>query len=93
MFAIILFAFGFLQASGVAKTAQPVAKERYLERAPGELTKRVPELKAIQPAQDQQLLSTILSKTGARIDDFLRQVVDLTAHEHSMVAERSERAY
>ena len=82
MFAIILFAFAFMQVPGAAATAQPAAKARpYLELAPEQLTERVPELKTLQPAEDQQLLPTILSNTGARVDDFVRQVVDLTAHE------------
>ena len=82
MFAIILFGFAFMQAPGVADTAQPVAKARpYLELSLEQLTERVPELKTLQPARDQQLLPTILSKTGARVDDFFRQVVDLIAHE------------
>ena len=71
-----------MQAPGVAETAQPAAKIRlYLELTPEQLTELVPELKGLQPGQDQQLLPTILSKTGARVDDFFRQVVDLTAHE------------
>lgn len=82
MLAIVLFAFVFVQGRGVAETAQPTVKARsYLELTPEQLAERVPELKTLQPAQDQQLLPTILSKTGARVDDFFRQVVDLTAHE------------
>lgn len=82
MLAFVLFAFAFVQARGAPETAQPAVKARpYSELTPEQLTKRVPELKTLQPAHDQQLLSTILSKTGARVDDFLRQVVDLSAHE------------
>lgn len=82
MFAVILFAFALMQAPGVQETAQPTAETRsYLELQPEQLRERIPGLKTLQPAQDQLLLPTILSKTGARVDDFLRQVVDLTAHE------------
>jgi hypothetical protein len=52
-----------------------------LDLPPEQLVKRIPELKTLQTVQDQQLLQTILSKTGGRVSDFLRQVVDLTAHE------------
>jgi hypothetical protein len=56
----------------------------YLEMPPEQLVKRIPELKALQPAKDhkdQQMLPAILSKSGARVSDFLHQLVDLTAHE------------
>jgi hypothetical protein len=63
-------------------TAQRAAPARpYLEMTPEQLVKRIPELKALQSAQDQQMLPAILSKGGARVSDFLHQVVDLTAHE------------
>jgi hypothetical protein len=43
--------------------------------------KLIPELNGLQPAPDQQQLSTILENAGERVDEFFRNVVDLTAHE------------
>lgn len=64
------------------ETAQRAANPHpYLDLPPEQLGKRIPELKALEPAQDQHLLPTILTKTGARVSDFVDQVVDLTAHE------------
>jgi hypothetical protein len=45
------------------------------------LSQLIPDLKGLQPAADQQPLPTILENTGAQIDKFFRNVVDLTAHE------------
>lgn len=43
MFAIILFAFAFVQARGVPETVQPAAKASpYVELTPEQLTERVP---------------------------------------------------
>ncbi len=53
----------------------------YLEDAPKQLTKHVPELKGFHPSTDQQALPLILKKTGERVDEFLDGVVDLVAHE------------
>jgi hypothetical protein len=43
--------------------------------------KRIPELKGISPAPDQQALSRILQQTGKQVDAFFANVVDLIAHE------------
>ena len=69
MLRLILFGVALMQTSP------------YLEMPPEQLVKRIPELKALQSAQDQQMLPAILSKSGARVSDFLNQLVDLTAHE------------
>jgi hypothetical protein len=53
----------------------------YLEQPLKELVKRIPELKGIRPASNQQELSSILQKTGAEVDDFFSNLVDLIAHE------------
>ncbi len=53
----------------------------YLEDAPKQLTKHIPELKGFHPAMDQQSLPMILKKTGQRVDEFLDGVVDLVAQE------------
>jgi hypothetical protein len=46
-----------------------------------QLLKRIPELKGISPAADQQALAMILQKSGARVDEFFVTMVDLVAHE------------
>ncbi len=53
----------------------------YLEAPLEQLVAHIPELKTLQPASDQQALPSILEKTGANVDDFFRDVVNLLAHE------------
>jgi|HubBroStandDraft_2_1064218.scaffolds.fasta_scaffold18974_3 hypothetical protein len=53
----------------------------YLEMSLDQLIERIPELKTIQAAADHDELATILAKTGQRVDEFFRNVVDVTAHE------------
>jgi hypothetical protein len=53
----------------------------YLKEPLNKLGERIPELRNVQPPNDLQQLSTILEKTGNTVDDFMRQIVDLTARE------------
>jgi hypothetical protein len=53
----------------------------YLQEPVEQLVEHIPELKTIQSAPDQQALPTILEKTGEHVDEFFRNVIDLTAHE------------
>lgn len=53
----------------------------YLEESLHELGKRIPELKNIRPAADLQELPAILKKTGANVDSFFHDIVDLIAQE------------
>ena len=53
----------------------------YLEEPLPQLIERIPELKTIQPALDQQELHAILENTGKQVDQFFINVIDLTAHE------------
>jgi hypothetical protein len=53
----------------------------YFEEPIDQLVKRIPELKGIRPATDQRELSTILRKTGATVDEFFANIVDLIARE------------
>ena len=53
----------------------------YLEEPLAELLNLIPELNGLQPAPDQEQLPTILENAGERVDEFFRNVVDLTAHE------------
>jgi hypothetical protein len=45
------------------------------------VVERVPELKSLEPAADQQELPMILQKMGERMDDFLHNIGDLIARE------------
>ena len=53
----------------------------YLEEPLDQLLKRIPELQGISPAADQHQLSMILRRTGAAVDEFFANMVDLIAHE------------
>ena len=53
----------------------------YLELPPTQLMKRIPELKGISPAPDQQALPMILQQTGKQVDAFFAKLVDLIARE------------
>jgi hypothetical protein len=53
----------------------------YLEEPVKKLVKRIPDLKSIQPAPDQQALPVILEKIGKTVDDFFHNIVDLIARE------------
>jgi VWFA-related protein len=54
----------------------------YLDAPLAQLVERIPELKTLQPAPDQQVLPRILQKMGGSEDDFVRDVGDLIAHEY-----------
>lgn len=58
------------------------ANTPYMDLRLAQLVERIPELKNLQPAPDQQELPTILQKTGERVDDFVRNIRDLIAHEN-----------
>jgi hypothetical protein len=53
----------------------------YLEGPLQELVKRIPGLKEIRPAVDQQQLPRILHNTGAAVDELLASMVDVIANE------------
>ena len=53
----------------------------YVDLPLAQLVERIPELKTLQPAPDQQELSVILQKMGRSVDDFIRDVGDLIANE------------
>lgn len=63
------------------KTALYAFAHPYLELPFTELLDRIPELKSLQPAPDQQRLPAILQKMGRAVDDFVRNLGDLIAHE------------
>jgi VWFA-related protein len=53
----------------------------YLDLPLAQLAERIPELKTLQSAADQQELPVILQKMGRSVDDFVREIGDLIAHE------------
>jgi len=53
----------------------------YLDWPLQQLTEHIPELRAIQPAADQQQLPVILENMGRTMDDFVRNIGDLIADE------------
>jgi hypothetical protein len=59
----------------------------YVEEPLDQLLKRVPELKGISPAANQEELAMILRTTGAAVDKFFANAVDVIAHEE-IVQER-----
>jgi hypothetical protein len=59
----------------------------YVDLPLAQLVERIPELKALRPAQNQQELPMVLQKMGQRVDDFVRNIGDLIAHEE-MTQER-----
>jgi hypothetical protein len=61
------------QTAAPGAYASQLAVHPYLELPPTQLMKRIPELKGISPAPDQQALPMILQQTGKQ--------VDLIAHE------------
>jgi hypothetical protein len=58
-----------------------IAVHPYMELPLSQLMKRIPELKGISSAPDQQALSMILQQTGKQVDAFFANLVDLIAHE------------
>ena len=57
------------------------APHSYVDLPVAELVKRMPELKTLQPAPDQQVLPIILRNIGASMDNFVRDIGNLIAHE------------
>ncbi len=53
----------------------------YPEESARHLVKRVPELGTLRRAKDQTLLPVILERSGQRVADFFRNMVDMVAHE------------
>ena len=64
-----------------AGSAYALAVHPYLELPLTQLTKRIPQLKGISPAPDQEALPVILQQTGKQVDAFFVNLVDLIAHE------------
>ncbi len=63
------------------RTADVFERSPYLKESLKELTKRIPDLKGIRPARDQQALPAILRNTGERVDEFFDNIVDVIPNE------------
>jgi len=61
--------------------ARELTAHPYLELSLAQLAKRIPQLKGISPAPDQQALPPILQQAGKQVDGFFSNLVDLIAHE------------
>lgn len=70
-----------LQSSDKSDQSYYANAHPYFEEPPKQLVKRIPQLKSLRPTQDQQELPMILVKTGESVDDFFRNIVDLTVQE------------
>jgi len=53
----------------------------YLDLPLSQLVDHIPELKTLQPTPDRQELPVILQKMGQSVDNFMRDIGDLIAHE------------
>lgn len=53
----------------------------YVDLPMAQLVERIPELKTLQPAPDEQDLPVILQKLGRSVDEFVLAIGDLIAHE------------
>jgi len=62
---------------GATQNASPP----YVDWPAAELVERLPELKTLQPAPDQKALPIVLQNMGERMDNFVRDIGDLIAHE------------
>jgi hypothetical protein len=66
----------------------------YIEDSLKQLTKHIPQLKDLKPAQSQQELPEILEKAGLQVDDFFHHITDLTAREEiSLIRLKQDRPY
>jgi hypothetical protein len=77
LFAVMAAAWIPLPASSAGGTVDSVNEQSYytnihpyIEEPLKQLTKQIPQLKDLQPAQDQQALPVILQKAGGQVDDF-----------------------
>lgn len=71
-----------MQDASESRTKNLAAKApTYANMSLGQLIKKVPDLKGIQPSENQTQLPMILEKFGASVDDFIHNVGDLIADE------------
>ena len=70
-----------LASAGANKQSYSANVQPYLDEPLAQLIERIPELKTLQPAADQQELPVILQKVGRKVDDFMHDVGDLIANE------------
>ena len=79
------------QASGPQGTAPPVVPKMYLDMAPEELVKAVPELKHLKSADNQDMLAMILQRVGAAVADFFDNFSSATCTEQVLFTVGSQK--
>ena len=80
----------FVQQADKSEQSPDANAHSYLDEPLKNLVKRIPELKGVRPAADQQALPMILKKTGEKVDEFFDNLVDLVAHEEITQARSNE---
>jgi len=78
---LLMPALAFCQQTGPGGAASPGGPQTYVDMTPAELIKRVPELKHLEFAQDQELLPLILQRVGATVADFFDNFSNTTCTE------------
>jgi VWFA-related protein len=69
------------ESAAPADTSDYADARSYVDLPLAQLVERIPELKGLQPAPDEQDLPVILQKLGRSVDEFVREIGDLIAHE------------
>jgi VWFA-related protein len=69
------------QDAGASSQVPYPEARTYVDLPLEQLVKQIPELKGLQPAQDQKQLPMILESTGRSVDDFIHNIGDLIADE------------
>jgi VWFA-related protein len=69
------------QVQQVARSNPDGDTPPYVDQPLDQLVRSIPELAALQPSPDQQLLPTILSETATKVDEFFDNTIDLLAEE------------
>jgi hypothetical protein len=86
-FLLLVFSFCFGEvttSSGLQdhnQQSEALVPSSYIDLPLKQLVKRIPELKGISPPPNEQALGTILQNTGARVDEFLANVVATVGQE------------
>lgn len=80
----------FVQQADKSEQSPDANAHSYLDEPLKKLVKRIPELKGVWPAANQQAPPMILGKTGEKVDEFFDNLVDLVAHEEITQARSNE---
>jgi VWFA-related protein len=69
------------ESAAPADTSDYANAHPYIDLPMAQLVERIPELRTLQSAPDEQDLPVILQKLGRSMDEFVREIGDLIAHE------------